>query len=627
MAGEYGVNINLRVKGQSGLDRLNAKVKELTKSVDSIRNIDIMNPRNTGGAAGKDARKTIREYRQDMEKLVKTVNTSTKAFGRTRDQQFAAIDALQAYSNSLTIGSKKQLAAIAATEKLTRQTDLETTSILKNNKARKQNRDLASRIGGGGNNLFPMENPKGNKAAFTSAAISGAFPLLFGQGIVGGAAGFAGGFIGTKAGGKMGGFAGGLVATAVLQQLTTLFGAINTLAGAFSELNPNIEQATIALGLNGTAEAERIKLIEKSQGKMVALALVTERMNEAIGANGVKNLKEFSDATRSLGNSFKLAMTRMQAALAPFITMLAKAAGNVTGSSEREFKRLVKIGGGETDPTLKALEAELAAVGTGSGGGAQAVKRASKEKADIQARIDARKEELADLGTILEKEKLRAAQYDEITRSVEKQNQFLNESITLGGREAEIQQKLREFDRQALEFDKEINKQERDQFENALRLQQELERVNTLYSGIASTVQSGLVDAIDGAITGTMTLGEVANSVFGSIRRQLIDFGATSLLRAIPGIGGFFANGGVTKPNKSYIVGEKGPELFTPGVTGKVTANHELGGGSTTVVVNVDASGSSVEGNDQSANQLGELIAAAVQSEIVNQKMDGGLLS
>ena len=124
-----------------------------------------------------------------------------------------------------------------------------------------------------------------------------------------------------------------------------------------------------------------------------------------------------------------------------------------------------------------------------------------------------------------------------------------------------------------------------------------------------------------------MTLGEVASSVFGSIRRQLIDFGATSLLRAIPGIGGFFANGGVTKPNKSYIVGEKGPELFTPGVTGKVTANHELGGGSTNVVVNVDASGTSVEGDEQSAAQFGEAIAAAIQAEIVNQKMAGGLLS
>ena len=40
--------------------------------------------------------------------------------------------------------------------------------------------------------------------------ISGAFPLLFGQGpLLGGAAGFAGGFGGTKIGGQMGGFAGG----------------------------------------------------------------------------------------------------------------------------------------------------------------------------------------------------------------------------------------------------------------------------------------------------------------------------------------------------------------------------------------------------------------------------------
>ena len=106
---------------------------------------------------------------------------------------------------------------------------------------KKKNIDLSNRMGGGfGRGGFGGENPKGNKAALTSGLISGAFPLLFGQGIAGGAAGFAGGFIGTKAGGKMGGFAGGLVATAVLQQITTFFEGINTLAGAFNELNPNL---------------------------------------------------------------------------------------------------------------------------------------------------------------------------------------------------------------------------------------------------------------------------------------------------------------------------------------------------------------------------------------------------
>ena len=38
------------------------------------------------------------------------------------------------------------------------------------------------------------------------------------------------------------------------------------------------------------------------------------------------------------------------------------------------------------------------------------------------------------------------------------------------------------------------------------------------------------------------------------------------------------ANGGTAQANKSYMVGERGPEIFTPGATGTVTPNHALGG-------------------------------------------------
>lgn len=41
--------------------------------------------------------------------------------------------------------------------------------------------------------------------------------------------------------------------------------------------------------------------------------------------------------------------------------------------------------------------------------------------------------------------------------------------------------------------------------------------------------------------------------------------------------------GGAVAGAGSYIVGEKGPELFTPGVTGNITPNHQMGGGSTNV--------------------------------------------
>ena len=74
------------------------------------------------------------------------------------------------------------------------------------------------------------------------------------------------------------------------------------------------------------------------------------------------------------------------------------------------------------------------------------------------------------------------------------------------------------------------------------------------------------------------------------------------------------------------MVGERGPELFTPRSSGMITPNHALGG-STNVVVNVDASGSSVEGDEQRGRELGLLISAAVQSEIVQQQRPGGLLA
>ena len=91
-------------------------------------------------------------------------------------------------------------------------------------------------------------------------------------------------------------------------------------------------------------------------------------------------------------------------------------------------------------------------------------------------------------------------------------------------------------------------------------------------------------------------------------------------------IDGKKATGGPVKKGGRFLVGERGPELFTPGVSGMITPNHALGG-STTVVVNVDASGSSVEGDEEQANAFGSAIATAIQSELIKQKRPGGLLA
>jgi hypothetical protein len=52
-----------------------------------------------------------------------------------------------------------------------------------------------------------------------------------------------------------------------------------------------------------------------------------------------------------------------------------------------------------------------------------------------------------------------------------------------------------------------------------------------------------------------------------------------------PLVAGARASGGPVAGGSSYLVGERGPELFTPGTSGNITPNNALGGGSITVNV------------------------------------------
>ena len=606
---DYGVNINLRVKGQSGLDRLQAKVKQLSASIDKMRGVDIMNPRNTGGAGGRGARNEIRKYRQDMEALVKSVNNSKSVFGKTANQQIAAAEALQEYSNELIIGTKAHKAATSATEKQIRAIDAESTAIAKNNEMRRKNKDLASRIGGG-NQFRGGMNPKGNKAALTSGLISGAFPLLFGQGLIGGAAGFAGGFGGTKIAGQMGGFAGGLVATAILQQLTTAIQGLNELGKALDPKTLNIDAVSKSFGLLGTDTERYLKLVEQTEGKQAAYNLAVEETTKLVGQDGVEALQAFADSSQNLTNEMSKFFTRIGAEIA---------------------KLAQKASGGKDAPILGFERSNLLAQAkqvTDDKEIMDLVKQRENANRNIARQLDNQIVKLMKAKNA-EDARTRAAElakleYEQITKSLTDQIEFLNNSITVGRAEAEIireKTKIIEAAKKAnLKFDEaEIDRQ--------VRLKRDLQKVNNLYASIGSTIENGLVNAIQGAIDGTSTLGDVARSVFGEISRQLISFGVNAFLGGLfPNSKFFRANGGVVSAGKSYMVGERGAEMFVPNTGGRIVPNSDLGG-STNIVVNVDASGSSVEGNEGDGRELGRLISVAVQSEIIQQQRPGGLLA
>lgn len=88
-----------------------------------------------------------------------------------------------------------------------------------------------------------------------------------------------------------------------------------------------------------------------------------------------------------------------------------------------------------------------------------------------------------------------------------------------------------------------------------------------------------------------------------------------------------FASGGALS---NGVMGEAGPEAIMPltrGPGGRLGVDASGSGGGVNVTVNVDAKGSSVQGDDQRSGELGRAIATAVQQELIKQKRSGGILS
>ena len=98
----------------------------------------------------------------------------------------------------------------------------------------------------------------------------------------------------------------------------------------------------------------------------------------------------------------------------------------------------------------------------------------------------------------------------------------------------------------------------------------------------------------------------------------------------------YYANGGIARSPQLAVFGEGSmPEAYVPlpdgrripvVLSGSSGGGNTVIGGSTSVVVNVDASNTKAAGDKPRANQLGDQIAKVVQAEIIKQQRPGGLL-
>ena len=160
-----------------------------------------------------------------------------------------------------------------------------------------------------------------------------------------------------------------------------------------------------------------------------------------------------------------------------------------------------------------------------------------------------------------------------------------------------------------------------------------LSKQDAIFGQIGSSIADGVVNTLSAAVDQTKSLADAAANTLQNIANILLKLGINTALQGLfPGSSLFsglqgFAGGGRPPVGKPSIVGERGPELFVPNTSGTIVPNGQFGGGATNVVVNVDAKGTSASGDNGSAKQLGGLIGAAVQAELVKQQRPGGLLA
>ena len=544
-----------------------------------------------------------------------------------------------------------------------------------NAEARRLNQALRNPLGPSsplnyrGNQLLPGPAGSGRGGGLTSALISGAFPLLFGQGPLAAAGGFTGGLVGDRLGGQMGGFAGGLIGTAVVTGIQNAVTGVANLGKALDPLTADINKLTTALGLAGTEEGRRIRLIEQLNGKQAALAAVTQNMVDVVGEKGVKEIRQFGESFTALGNSFQRFLLRIGSTLAE----VANRVGALIPGDGPETPNVIEAI--QRDPIVKDLEAKIAQAEAtkvkeemrilpkGFGGlfptqlpdvnelSDNAVLQANLE--NLQKQLEARKKIVKNIELARAKTANNVKQADLLIKSNLDNIVVLRDTLEVGREEAIVRQKIRDLA-------KVIGEEEAKTQETRIRTNLQLERSLQMQVELAQTIGQTFKDNFKDAILGAQSFGEAMRNVLNSIADKLLDMALQSafsggLFKGIFGglFGGFggammggagggyfdpvtglgvagpnfgLANGGTARAGNTYMVGERGPELFSPGVTGTVTPNHALGG-SVNVVVNVDASGSNVEGDEDQGRELGRLISVAVQSEIIQQKRPGGLLA
>ena len=154
---------------------------------------------------------------------------------------------------------------------------------------------------------------------------------------------------------------------------------------------------------------------------------------------------------------------------------------------------------------------------------------------------------------------------------------------------------------------------------------------------IGSAMEDAMMSMVDGTKSVKDAFKDMASAIIKDLYRIYVVKKITGMItgaidaKFAPGVGqaqaavaGAVANGGPVEAGKRYVVGERGPEMFTPNVSGTITPNSQMGGSGVTVVQNINISTGVQQTVRAEIRQMMPQIAQSAKAAVVDSKRRGG---
>ena len=200
--------------------------------------------------------------------------------------------------------------------------------------------------------------------------------------------------------------------------------------------------------------------------------------------------------------------------------------------------------------------------------------------------------------------------------------------------------KLAAYDRK--EAEKAIAEEQKKQLARFKELQREAKRLNAIQTDsekLGASIANSFETAMMSMVDGTMSVKDAFKSMTVAIIKDLYKIYVVKKITGMitsafaggdaalsgPQHGGGRANGGPVQGGRSYTVGERGPEIFTPAISGTITPNSGGGGGSgTTIVQNINVSTGVQQTVRSEIRQMMPQIADSAKGAVLDAKRRGG---